>query len=51
MRGRKPKPSHLKLLDGNPGRRRLNPDEPEPLSGRQRAPLTFAQPLRQSGKG
>jgi len=30
MRGRKPKPSHLKLLDGNPGRRPTNPGEPQP---------------------
>ena len=30
MRGRKPRPSHLKLLDGNPGRQKLNPHEPQP---------------------
>jgi P27 family predicted phage terminase small subunit len=30
MRGRKPKPTHLKLLEGNLGRRRLNSDEPRP---------------------
>jgi P27 family predicted phage terminase small subunit len=30
MRGRKPKPSHLKLIDGNPGHRPINQDEPEP---------------------
>jgi P27 family predicted phage terminase small subunit len=30
MRGRKPKPTHLKLLEGNPGRRPLNPHEPKP---------------------
>ena len=30
MRGRKPKPTHLKLLDGNPGRRPLNFAEPQP---------------------
>jgi P27 family predicted phage terminase small subunit len=30
MRGRKPKPTHLKLLDGNAGRRPLNIDEPVP---------------------
>jgi P27 family predicted phage terminase small subunit len=30
MRGRKPKPSHLKVLEGNPGRRPLNPGEPRP---------------------
>jgi P27 family predicted phage terminase small subunit len=30
MAGRKPKPTKLKLLQGNPGRRKLSPDEPEP---------------------
>jgi P27 family predicted phage terminase small subunit len=30
MRGRKPTPTHLKLLHGNPGKRRLNPNEPLP---------------------
>lgn len=28
MRGAKPKPTHLKLLAGNPGKRPLNADEP-----------------------
>jgi P27 family predicted phage terminase small subunit len=28
MRGRKPKPTALKLLDGNPGKRKLNQSEP-----------------------
>jgi P27 family predicted phage terminase small subunit len=30
MRGRKPHPTARKRLDGNPGGRRLNPDEPKP---------------------
>jgi len=29
MKGRKSKPNHLKLIDGNPGRRPINGDEPE----------------------
>lgn len=29
-RGRKPKPTHLKLVTGNPGRRALNETEPQP---------------------
>lgn len=29
MRGRKPKPTHLKLVTGNPGRRHLNQAEPK----------------------
>jgi phage terminase small subunit len=30
MNGRKPKPTHLKLVTGNPGRRPLNDCEPQP---------------------
>lgn len=30
MRGRRPKPTRLKVLTGNPGRRPLNADEPRP---------------------
>jgi P27 family predicted phage terminase small subunit len=30
MRGRRPKPTRLKLLTGNPGKRALNMDEPQP---------------------
>jgi P27 family predicted phage terminase small subunit len=30
MRGRRPKPSRLKALTGNPGKRPLNEDEPQP---------------------
>jgi len=33
MRGRKPKPTVLKLLDGNPGKRPLNDQEPHPAQG------------------
>jgi len=29
-KGRRPKPSHLKLVTGNPGKRPLNKDEPKP---------------------
>jgi P27 family predicted phage terminase small subunit len=32
MRGRKPKPTALKLVQGNPGRRPLNENEPAPPS-------------------
>ena len=30
MRGRKPTPTHLKIVSGNPGRRALNENEPMP---------------------
>ena len=29
MAGRKPKPTSLKVLEGNPGKRQLNPNEPK----------------------
>ena len=31
--GTKPKPTHLKMLDGNPGKRRLTSGEPVPPAG------------------
>lgn len=31
MRGRKPKPTHLKVISGNAGKRPLNKDEPQPV--------------------
>lgn len=33
MRGRKPKPTHLKLLEGNSGHRPINGAEPKPTPG------------------
>ena len=38
MAGRKPKPTALKKLEGNPGKRKLNTAEPEPASGRPAMP-------------
>jgi P27 family predicted phage terminase small subunit len=32
MRGRRPKPTRMKLLTGNPGKRPMNEDEPKPES-------------------
>ena len=29
-RGRKPKPTHLKVVTGNPGKRQVNENEPQP---------------------
>ena len=37
-RGRKPKPTALKLLDGNPGKRPLNDREPVPPKGEIKCP-------------
>lgn len=30
MAGRRPKPTHLKVVTGNPGKRKLNDKEPTP---------------------
>jgi P27 family predicted phage terminase small subunit len=38
MRGRKPKPTAIKLVTGNPGRRPTPPDEPEPPVGIPKCP-------------
>ena len=38
MRGRKPKPTALKLLEGNPGKRRINGSEPKPPASRPTCP-------------
>lgn len=38
MRGRKPKPTALKLAEGNPGKRRINPVEPLPPGSLPEAP-------------
>jgi P27 family predicted phage terminase small subunit len=59
MRGRKPKPTYLKLVEGNPGKRPINHDEPEPdgdlvdppdfLNARQR--IIWQQCIRNSPPG
>lgn len=36
--GRKPKPTHLKLITGNPGKRALNKSEPQPTRARPPVP-------------
>jgi phage terminase small subunit len=41
MAGRPPKPTALKLLQGNPGKRKLNDQEPKPAAG-ARMPEWFA---------
>ena len=41
MRGRRPKPTHLKLLEGNPGQRPLNKNEPDPIGDLCEPPAWF----------
>ena len=38
MRGRKPKPTHIKLLTGNPGNRKINRKEPKAAAGIRSCP-------------
>lgn len=38
MRGRKPKPTRLKLLEGNPGKRPINGREPQPPASQPSCP-------------
>jgi len=46
MRGRKPKPTDAKRRAGNPGRRPLNDDEPEPAKVMPEAPAHFSSDER-----
>lgn len=46
MRGRKPKPTHLKLVTGNPGKRPLNTREPRRATGRPMPPAHLTAEAR-----
>lgn len=48
MKGRKPTPSHLKLVKGNPGKRSLNPKEPKPRRSRTSAPVHMSDKARET---
>ena len=50
MRGRKPTPTRLKLIHGNPGNRPLNPNKPEPRAAIPTCPshLRSGCPARRS---
>jgi Phage terminase, small subunit len=43
--GRRPKPTALKILQGNPGKRRLNEDEPQPPAGPVECPAQLKGPV------
>ena len=60
MRGRKPKPTIIKIREGNPGKRRINGDEPQPSGSQPTCPAhlsptakaewkRLAQPLNKIG--
>lgn len=40
-RGPKPKPAHLKVIEGNPGKRRIPENEPRPAAGDLPSPPEF----------
>lgn len=48
MRGRRPKPTHLKRLQGNPGKRALNEAEPVPEGDLYAAPEWMSDAQRES---
>ena len=48
MRGRKPQPTVLKVLRGNPGRRALNPAEPQHAPLEATVPAELTDPLAQA---
>jgi P27 family predicted phage terminase small subunit len=48
MKGRKPTPTHLKLVKGNPGRRPLNESEPTPRRERPGAPAHISDKAREA---
>jgi phage terminase small subunit len=47
MRGRRPKPTRLKLLTGNPGKRPLNETEPRPEAAIPECPVVLGPVARQ----
>ena len=47
MKGRKPTPSHLKLVQGNPGKRSINASEPRPARARPSAPAHISDKARE----
>ena len=48
MRGRKPKPSALRVLEGNPGKRPINKNEPEPEPGIPPAPENMSEQAKKA---
>ncbi len=48
MRGRKPKPTHLKLVTGNPGKKALNKAEPKVARSRPSAPAHMSDRARET---
>lgn len=47
MAGRRPKPRALKLITGNPGKRPISEDEPEPVPGWPEMPVHLSKMARE----
>ena len=47
QRGRKPKPTAVKVLEGNPGKRSLNTNEPKPVKKAPRCPAWLEDEAKQ----
>lgn len=50
MRGRKPVPTALKLINGNPGKRPLNGNEPKPVIAMPTCPAHLSAPAKTEWK-
>lgn len=50
MAGRKPKPTRLKIIQGNPGKRALNKNEPQPERRLMRAPSFLSAEAKKEWK-
>ena len=50
MRGRKPKPTRLKVIAGNPGKRPLNRNEPKPMTTTPDCPPELSPAAQQEWK-
>lgn len=50
QRGRKPKPTALKVLEGNPGKRNLNTKEPQPVKKAPRCPAWLDEEAKKEWK-
>ncbi len=50
QRGRKPKPTALKVLEGNPGKRELNTNEPKPKQKAPRCPAWLEEEAKKEWK-
>lgn len=50
VRGRKPKPTAIKVLEGNPGKRNLNTLEPKPIAKAPRCPAWLEDEAKKEWK-